>query len=311
MMVQRNGMGMGRNARDHHLPPNPPSQNLFLSDLRSRSNLLRQQCAKLRNELDHVQAIRNPPDGLIVDEKHKLLYCVVPKVACSSWKEFFYEIGGYGQEQTNRNKTRKLVLTYFHHLPEAKRQEIYKKLYKFVFVRHPFLRLLSAYRDKMEPNGSYERLHANKDQQSLYFWRDRLGQDIIRVYHGESEALRMKRNRNDYRITFQEFVRYLVEFPDKFYTKDRHWRPMHKLCYPCDIRYEFIANFETIDTDSAFIRRLVKADLPEKNLHATNSSNLDFAFSYYENVPKPIMRKLYERYKYDFLLFGYNPQPFL
>lgn len=320
-MVDKNAGGRTSNdlsdeqhMEDKDSPSSSPTpqakEELFISDLRKRSNVLIQQCITLRNELEHVKAVQEPPEGLIVDEKHHLLYCVVPKAACSSWKEFFFKIGGFAKDKSLRNMKRKRVLTYFHKLPEEKRKQIYSGLYKFLFVRHPFLRLLSAYKDKMEPNGSYERLHANSDVSTLYFWRDRLGIDIIRTFHGEKTALRMKQNRNEYKMTFLEFVRYLVEYPEHLSTQDRHWKPMHQLCYPCDIKYEFIANFETIETDSEFIRRLVKAELPEKNKHATNSSNLDYAFSYYNTIPKHLKLRLYERYKYDFMLFGYNPKPF-
>ncbi|KAF1379232.1 hypothetical protein PFLUV_G00173930 [Perca fluviatilis] len=106
-------------------------------------------------------------DHLIVDDRHGIIYCYVPKVACSNWKRIMIVLSesllrdGVPQRDPlaiprdlvhnnsmhfTFNKFWKRYGKFAKHLMKVK----LKKYTKFIFVRDPFVRLISAYRNKFE-----------------------------------------------------------------------------------------------------------------------------------------------------------------
>jgi len=89
---------------------------------------------------------------LFVSDRHKYIYCNMPKVAGTSWKVVLLSLEG-------RDYSKSLVIpgiwtTIGRFLKQGDvlkpldlRNRL-KKYYKFMFVREPLERLLSAYRDK-------------------------------------------------------------------------------------------------------------------------------------------------------------------
>ena len=71
---------------------------------------------------------------IVVVESLKLLYCVMPKAASRLWREML-------EKATPR--TRRL-----RGYPPEQQRQILKTYFKFTFVREPFERILSAYKDK-------------------------------------------------------------------------------------------------------------------------------------------------------------------
>ncbi|CAB0016902.1 unnamed protein product, partial [Nesidiocoris tenuis] len=118
-----------------------------------------------------------------------------------------------------------------------------KKYTKFMFVRHPFERLLSAYKNKLEQNYIG----------SKYF-KDRIGKYIMQNY-------RTKKNQsgqaNGEDITFEEFTNFLLNSEQKGFNE--HWKPMHRLCEPCLVKYDFVGKYETLSSDANFILRKIGA----------------------------------------------------
>ena len=50
------------------------------------------------------------------------------------------------------------------------------------------------------------------------------------------------------RPTWQEFARFMADSNGGVLNK--HWNHFHKLCQPCVIKYDAIANMETIERDA-------------------------------------------------------------
>ena len=99
--------------------------------------------------------------NVAVDDKHKLLYCYVPKVGCTSWKVKLSLMsdkvtGGSPVLNTHPSPVDsrgglakygiKMLSTY---TPEQIKYRL-ENYFKFIFVRHPMERLVSAYRSKFE-----------------------------------------------------------------------------------------------------------------------------------------------------------------
>ncbi len=110
----------------------------------------------------HLKTIQNLTN-LVVDDKHKIMYCYIPKIGCTNWKlKLALMIGEVNKtwltdsllwESPVHSKhgmaTVGLRMLNSYTLDEMSYR--IKNYYKFVFVRYPLERLLSAYRNKFEP----------------------------------------------------------------------------------------------------------------------------------------------------------------
>lgn len=165
-----------------------------------------------------------------------------------------------------------------------------KKYTKFMFVRHPFERLLSAYKNKLEQNYIG----------SKYF-KDRIGKYIMQNY-------RTKKNQsgqaNGEDITFEEFTNFLLNSEQKGFNE--HWKPMHRLCEPCLVKYDFVGKYETLSSDANFILRKIGAtnlSFPQALGSSTTAKQLK---KYFGNLPSSKISNLYNIYKLDFKMFSYS-----
>ena len=105
--------------------------------------------------------------------------------------------------------------------------------------------------------------------------------------------------------TFREFIEYLVELPiSKF---DVHWIPIYLQCMPCHINYRIIAKFDTLTADSDRILKALNLSVHLTIAHVTQNKTTDNTVaSYYSTITKDLLGKLYDVYKFDFLLFYYT-----
>ncbi|CAB1336786.1 unnamed protein product, partial [Coregonus sp. 'balchen'] len=271
------------------------------TSLRGRRELLEEAC------LTHTKKRRvlTPDDlrHLIVDDKHGLLYCYVPKVACTNWKRVFMVLTGDGRyrEPLAIPANEAHVAGNLRTLSEYSTSEINRRLrsyLKFIFVREPFERLVSAYRNKF--TRSYNTA-----------FHKRYGTKIIRRHrpHPQPEALEQG---ND--VTFQEFVYYLVDpRTQREEPFNEHWERIHSLCHPCLIHYDVVGKYETLEQDSRSVLRLAGAD---GEVHFPTSgkrtrTNGDMAAQFFQNVSPFYQKKLYNLYRMDFLLFNYSIPEYL
>ena len=121
-------------------------------------------------------------------------------------------------------------------------QEAYGKLktyFKFLIVREPLDRLLSAYRNKFE------------NKQNTYF-HEKFGKLIVKRFRKNAS------NSSGNDVTFAEFVEYILS-PKTKKPLNEHWRPIHELCSPCQIKFDMIGKFETLQHDSNYILKVKSA----------------------------------------------------
>ena len=151
---------------------------------------------RLQHTEQHQQRIKNVCSRLyeshhiewnrfFVNDQRKYIYCPIPKAACSSWKLTLLRLTGkdisnvisvHYAKQTDK------ILKRAEHYNATELESRLKNYYKFMFVREPLERLVSAYRDKCfrDPAHSWlspaikkrRRLHNNKQQ----------GESRIRMY---------------------------------------------------------------------------------------------------------------------------------
>lgn len=107
---------------------------------------------------------------------------------------------------------------------------------RFMFVRHPYNRLLSGFVDKLfAPNPIYWKL---------------IGKPAITVIRKQPSALSLKCAHD---VTFKEYVSYVVKNLDpdeRRSNRDPHFDRMTTLCRPCGVNYDFVGKVETFSKDS-------------------------------------------------------------
>ena len=276
---------------------------------RQRKQTLQAACRKYKPPKSNGKYSVESPKRFIIDLPHKLVYCSVAKVASTNWRWVFEQLSGAispGQsvEQRQINKQLKKELTFMTSLQPMTVQQIWEKSLTFMFARHPFSRVLSAYRNKLDPNTTFERAR---------YWQHSLGVPIIKKYRKKSLKNKFSFLSSSYDLKFSEFVHFLGDKTNKgnnFYS-NIHWADLNKQCSPCDVDYDVIGKLETLDDDVKYI--LTLANLQDQVQFAEPaSSSPTYSYksntleNYLESVPAPLIRNLYERYELDFKLFGYE-----
>ncbi|XP_077389283.1 carbohydrate sulfotransferase 14 [Festucalex cinctus] len=224
---------------------------------------------------------------VLVNDEYRFLYCYVPKVACSNWKRVLKVLGGALESvDVNIKMDHQSDLTFLSSLkPEGIRYRL-RHYFKFMFVREPMARLLSAYRNKFGEIESYQRKY---------------GADIVRRYRKGKSS----RAAGD-DVTFAEFVRYLLD--EDAERMNEHWMPVYNLCQPCALRYDFVGSYEHLERDAEFVLRRVGAP-PHVSFPARQSwykpVTAETLHYYLCGLPQKLLRELLPKYILDFSLFAY------
>lgn len=254
-------------------------------------------------------------DHLIVDDTHQIIYCYVPKVACTNWKRIMVVLSQSlispvtGKPYTDpesvpadlvHNSSLHLTFAKFwHYYGSFSRHLMALKLQhytKFLFVRDPFVRLISAFRNKFgRPNEDFYRL---------------FGSVMLHRYGNVSESLAKTAAEafaSGNKPTFHQFVTYLLD-PETERERifNEHWRQVYRLCHPCQVKYDFIGHLESLETDSEQLLKLLKVDhLLQFPSGPQNRTAASWESDWFAQVPVTERRALYKLYEPDFELFGY------
>ncbi|XP_024919042.1 carbohydrate sulfotransferase 11-like [Cynoglossus semilaevis] len=97
--------------------------------------------------------------NFLVDDDHCLIYCYVPKAACTNLKKFMFVLK-HGEPYSDPREIQGDIhllgnLTHLALHSSSKIEAKLKHYTKFMFVRHPFVRIISAYVDKIRHRDSY------------------------------------------------------------------------------------------------------------------------------------------------------------
>ncbi|XP_048465270.1 carbohydrate sulfotransferase 12 [Rhincodon typus] len=254
-------------------------------------------------------------DHLIVDDQHGVIYCYVPKVACTNWKRIMILLSGSILKQGTpysdpleiprdlvHNSTSHFTFNKFwkrygkfsKHLMKIK----LKKYTKFLFVRDPFVRLISAFRSKFEIK--------NED------FYNRFAIPMLQLYANYSDPPSTVNEAFSAGIkpSFVNFIQYLLDpQTEKNMPFNEHWRQVYRLCHPCQINYDFIGKLESLDEDASYLLKLLNVEklvqFPQSLRNRTVNS---WEEDWFSKIPVAWRKQLYELYMPDFVIFGY-PKP--
>ena len=89
---------------------------------------------------------------------------------------------------------------------------------------------------------------------------------------------------------------------------DAHWIPYIANCALCNIEYTAVAKLENIQEDLQFIGQMAGIEFEMIQINpSSGGSTSELAREYFSQLKKDDVKKLYELYKIDFLMFGYSP----
>uniref|UniRef100_A0A3P9HJL9 Carbohydrate sulfotransferase n=1 Tax=Oryzias latipes TaxID=8090 RepID=A0A3P9HJL9_ORYLA len=292
---------VGEGARTRHEGSGTPKS---LEQQRLRKDLLRKHCAGVNQSLFNLNNIEF--NNFIVDDQHGIIYCYIPKVACTNWKrtlialrqkEPYPDPMSFKDNWVHKFDTFQLLKHYS--MPERKVSLFINNrnhYTKFLFVRDPFVRLISAYRDKM----------LNYDQ---YFYEGYIR--VILQRYKNQKGVPVKYNgtkKTDLKPSFHNFVQYIVDpRSEKYAPFEPHWRQMHRLCHPCLVEYDFVGHQESLQEDAQQLLNILKLEnaikFPPSHENMTSGNSV---MEWFQGVPIEDRRKLYKIYEKDFQLFGYR-----
>ncbi|XP_071509231.1 carbohydrate sulfotransferase 11-like [Diadema antillarum] len=248
---------------------------------------------------------------IFVIEKYRLVYCFIPKVGCSNWKRILMvldeqvdAVDGLTSDEVHIKSHFKFLSSY----PPDEQEKILRTYQKFVFVRHPFERLVSVFRNKFEDLEYYRhnRFFHPFAREIIKEWRPR----------ATNEARTTGEN-----VTWEEFVKYLTHTVKRAPFEARrsihfsdHWREMVSIASPCEVDYNFIGKLEHVSTESKYLLRKWgvedRVSYPgSETSRPTNSSSM--YESYFRRLPRKDLLKLWSIYRKDFYFFGYKKPPYI
>ncbi|XP_017160675.1 carbohydrate sulfotransferase 8-like [Poecilia reticulata] len=278
----------------------PSGGSTALRTQRSRHRQLNDVCS-MYQPVRRKQRVRlQQVSRLYVEDRFQLLYCEVPKAGCSNWKRVLMVLAGRARSTQDiphdaahySNQLRRL--DSYDRAGIAERLQTYTKV---LFVREPFERLVSAFRDKFESPNSY--------------YHPVFGRAIISRYRANATGSGLKTGAG---VTFREFVQYLLD-AQRPVGMDIHWERVGQLCSPCLIHYDFIGKIESLQEDADFLLRGIGApgnltfpDFKDRNPREKRTSSR-ITQDYFSQLNGTERQKVFDFYYKDYLMFSY-PKPF-
>ncbi|XP_046553065.1 carbohydrate sulfotransferase 11-like isoform X2 [Haliotis rubra] len=231
----------------------------------------------------------------LVDDKYKIIYCQVPKAACTNWRRMMLMLTGK-MNATDPFKLRSPLVhgvydRHLTHLKDMTPDQIKYRLkhyYKFMFTREPFERVLSAFRNKFQGK--------NVNQ----FFQNHYGKNIMKRFRTKGQT--------GVKLTFYEFVQYLID-SSRSEPFNEHWERIVDLCHPCKVKYDFIGSYSNIGADSAFVLKRIGAThlkFPDRSVTYKHSGTEQLLYQYYREIPPGLLDQLFQVYYSDFLMFDYR-----
>ncbi|XP_042888256.1 carbohydrate sulfotransferase 11-like [Penaeus japonicus] len=295
--------------------------------LKSRVDVMSQR-AKVVSQVCQAKKSLNLKPGkisVVWDTKHNpgIVWCPVYKVASTTWMRNFLRLAHFNEDnpkipknipkekQDKRRFSVRFGATHnrvfeLYPGPEdpVERDRVMQESVRVIIVRHPFARLLSAYRDKM----------IKKNPIPVRFKFKELQRYIVSKYRDNNSS-----DTSSF-PSFAEFVQYVIdstkeyETPKEWTDNVKCWLPYWVHCSVCSTDYNIIMKLETMKDDERFLitlSRLEELKDIASWVHLKGSSSADLAKEYYKDVTRRQMEKLYQRYRPDFDLFQYDIDDFL
>ena len=156
-----------------------------------------------------------------------------------------------------------------------------------MIIRHPLERLVSGFRNKIEPP-----LVDLSERFPNYIKLTILQRYRSKEFHDWMEH----RTSDNLTVTFEEFILYFV---NSDLTKiNPHIKPVIYSCHPCRVRYDFYGNFHTYSQDAHMAMdklRINSTFYRDKSLHPSSQRTTEYLGKYYNQLSATLKYRLYQK----------------
>ena len=257
------------------------------------------------------------PWEYFIAPKQKLIWCNVFKSASSSWMYVFNKLAGYSDTQLKSRQPPISMARLKYSRPSV--QELLSALDQkdsigFIIARHPFQRLVSAYKDKIV--GAIPGTPHSKLCQDILVKYRKISRKAVQAQTGQRRSRYWQGSRNPKMVpTFKEFVSYIIDEAMAGHSLDMHWTPVYSFCNPCQVNLNHIVKFETFNRDSDYIVKAVgiqnvlnkfKGSLSHENKSRKDKHKP--AMEYVNELTQDQLVELTKLYQPDFDIFGYKAE---
>jgi len=343
--------------------PEGPSVNTskvqnFSERMASRQARIQEVCKRHNASLSwDVKSLERSRKKHIWDVVNHLVFCPIAKVASTTWISNFLawskidrtsvplvlsqmkEAGTIkrgGKEEVNwegkaGGEGIRTLARYIYQAPEASNLEELTSQFKentgFLLVRHPLVRLVSAYEDKMLNPHPFPYAYHHRVQEEIKSGR---GGRKVEIDYPE-DLLQSKRIRHLLKKkvvtmgelltqpSFPEFVDWLVknraekgDSPSSW-AGDIAWVPFYTVCPVCQLPYTVLKLENPEETEEMLEQLNLKLPQWATPVHTVGgtSSSASKAKRYYGELTRRQVESLVQIFHLDLLLFGYNAQDYL
>ena len=264
-------------------------------------------------------------------KEEKVAWCPVPKTASTSWKINLLNFRANDEQIKSLIKRYKIPEHRLKHVgiisPTIQEWKAYASgntanLTSFIIVRHPFDRLVSSFRSIFESGWFAD---AGSQIVKSFRHKSKYSRRLVQkeLFLADRSQLSKIKNKSKY-PTFREFVQAVLR--NLHYVDltsgsnlEVHWRPMYQQCSVCHptklstlkyiLKYEHLA-----EEEDEFLRLLgwnnIIKQTVRSNIYDAKSKILrnrsEITKMYFNTLHSYDLHKLYEKYKPDFELFGYE-----
>ena len=218
------------------------------------------------------------PNDYFVFNDMEMVYISIPKVACTAIKHAL--MGGLVDDSLHSDNVMDIhTLTAKYRKSSLTMKD--KKFYKFAFVRNPFERLVSCYKDKVQR----EIQHNNR-----YYFDTGYNQVLIKNLFGSQFNSSM---------SFADFVKLVCKIPD--FLSDGHFKSQYSMLYKHgNLVPDFVGKLENMEKDWEIIANRCHCG---KLKTVNRTDNEDWMSCY---TSENLVESVAARYKKDIDCFGYR-----
>ncbi|XP_072047674.1 carbohydrate sulfotransferase 11-like isoform X2 [Amphiura filiformis] len=266
---------------------------------------LNNEARQITNWAEWVKVNELVLQSFYFSDKHKTIYCEIPKSACTGMKRVFYVMNG-GKDKKVLTKMNIHPHSFRSNWRLSNEKSVKKvierlKTYKSIMiVREPFARAVSGYQDKFDlrPNG---------------FWKD-WAKKMLRSEGKDPSLVGTRKDISGHKalVTFEEFITFTTNTSVvNKYRGDQHWMPIAEICFPCQFNYDFIIKIENMKDDVEYtLKRIGEEKLLqymfEKGGHETKSSNSSSKEAYLSQLTPDLVAAFKDRFSKDYHAFNYS-----
>ena len=164
--------------------------------------------------------------AFMVDDEHKVAYCYIPKISSSTWKMIMMTSTRSGRQLPRPLGAHAVIAIKKRHIRTTTDRNSIRNYTKFMIVRHPMDRFLSAYYDKMFRKFGRNDAH--------YDWLTSIRKHVLKVTGGKSLSAN---GSNVPVVGLKDFTKFVVNgVGQPKYLNDKHWQKFAARCDPCSVK---------------------------------------------------------------------------